>query len=477
MRELRQSTAATVSVGPFLDIADGITPITNLTDESASSWLAKNGAGAAITATSWVHDGNGHYAVGLSTTHTNTAGQLRLSFSSPSVHCPVFEDFLVLTQKAWDAKYGSGAVDANVTQIDGQATNGNNATLNLKQLKVINTNGDAIHAESANNNGLTLVGGDEACGFSATGGEGGVLAGTGSRNVGAALVLSSQHDNGLNVFAGDGVLTETPAADDIGVAVCLGAWNKSAVVIESFEDAPTVQVVSKGDGDALVLEAQGTGKGIVATGIADAVWDAANADYLDAGSTGKALSLSAPAGARQITLQVRVGALAVPDCQVSIYDSANTLHLATVTTDVSGNKIVNLADGTYKLRPIKACYTFTTPQTLVVTADATVAIAATAWAPTAPSTPDDCVIFGWVRDAGGTIVSGAEVTAYARTPTTAGGFQLAAAAKTTTTNATGYFELELVRGAAVELDIPAAGLYIQRIVPESESQDVSTWSA
>lgn len=42
----------------------------------------------------------------------------------------------------------SGRVDANLEAIDGLATNGNNATLHLKKLSVINDNGTAIIAEA-----------------------------------------------------------------------------------------------------------------------------------------------------------------------------------------------------------------------------------------------------------------------------------------------------------------------------------------
>jgi hypothetical protein len=61
---------------------------------------------------------------------------------------------------------------ANVTQIDGQATNGNNATLNLKQLNVVNSTGDAIVASStgSNGNGLNASGNGTGAGMLGTGG-------------------------------------------------------------------------------------------------------------------------------------------------------------------------------------------------------------------------------------------------------------------------------------------------------------------
>jgi hypothetical protein len=61
---------------------------------------------------------------------------------------------------------------ANVTQIDGQATNGNNATLNLAQLNVVNSAGSAIVATSSggNGHGMILQGNGTGEGLSANGG-------------------------------------------------------------------------------------------------------------------------------------------------------------------------------------------------------------------------------------------------------------------------------------------------------------------
>ncbi len=51
----------------------------------------------------------------------------------------------------------SGVVSSNVTQIDGLATNGNNATLSLKQLSVVNTTGDAVQITSSGSNGRGIL--------------------------------------------------------------------------------------------------------------------------------------------------------------------------------------------------------------------------------------------------------------------------------------------------------------------------------
>jgi hypothetical protein len=105
MRFLRQSTAATAIVGPFLDKTDGVTPRTALADQSAVGRLVKAGTGGAFAAASWAHDALGHYLVGLSTAHADTLGRLRLSFSDPTTYAPVWEDFTVLSAAVYDSLF------------------------------------------------------------------------------------------------------------------------------------------------------------------------------------------------------------------------------------------------------------------------------------------------------------------------------------------------------------------------------------
>lgn len=107
MRYLRQSTAATVLVGPFLDKADGVTEKTALTSQTGR--ITKAGTAAAFTPASWAHDANGNYLVGLSTGHTDTVGRLRVGFQDAATYLPVWEDFHVLSAAVYDWLFGATA--------------------------------------------------------------------------------------------------------------------------------------------------------------------------------------------------------------------------------------------------------------------------------------------------------------------------------------------------------------------------------
>jgi hypothetical protein len=188
-------------------------------------------------------------------------------------------------------------------------------------------------------------------------------------------------------------------------------------------------------------------------------------------------ALAVGAGLRQITVSVVDGAAApVPDATVAIYDSSNTTLITRGTTGAGGTLVVALDDGTYKVRLLKAGYSFTTPQTLVVSADASVQYTATQWVPSPASSPDLCMVYGTVVDAAGDPVPNAEVRAEAVVPATSSANQLGRKRVTTTANASGYFELELVRGASVLLSIPEAGIASTKTVPNLASQNLATWS-
>lgn len=120
---------------------------------------------------------------------------------------------------------------------------------------------------------------------------------------------------------------------------------------------------------------------------------------------------------------------------------------------------------------------FVTPQPLVVIADALVSFEGDRlYEPIVPSDPNKCVIFGWVRDAAGVAVAGACCAAYGRTPQDAQGSTINTRIAHVETDADGYFELELLRGAEVVFEIEATNVSINRIVPDEPSQDLTTWA-
>ena len=135
MLYLKQSTAATIKLGPFVDDSDGKTAETGLTISQADIRLSKNGGDIAQTHNSAgaTHDKLGYYNVPLDTTDTNTLGTLKVIVSESGA-LPVFADFMVITAEAYDTLCGTdhftvdlnGTPSVNVAQISGDSTAADN---------------------------------------------------------------------------------------------------------------------------------------------------------------------------------------------------------------------------------------------------------------------------------------------------------------------------------------------------------------
>ena len=123
MQELRANTAVDVLIGPFVDDADGDTPITGST---LVVELSKNGQGLATKndATDPVHDAggtvDGYYNCELDSTDTNTEGTLTLVVHHAD-SLPIRHDYMVLAEAAWDSKYAAkdtGLMDVHVKTVE-----------------------------------------------------------------------------------------------------------------------------------------------------------------------------------------------------------------------------------------------------------------------------------------------------------------------------------------------------------------------
>ena len=119
--DLRQSTAATVQVGVFVDDTDGKTPENALTITVTDIYLSKMGA-------TWANINNpvgtltfgtqGWYPCPFNTTDTNTLGRLQLAILESGA-LPVFHEFSVLPTNVWDSWYATDKLQVDTTQIEG----------------------------------------------------------------------------------------------------------------------------------------------------------------------------------------------------------------------------------------------------------------------------------------------------------------------------------------------------------------------
>lgn len=120
---LKQSTAVTIKLGPFVDETDGFTPETGLTTAASGVRLSKNGGNMAAKneATALAHDELGLYDCLFNSTDTNTLGILTVSVWEMGTARPVNQNYMVMPANIWDSLYGTDLIQVDATQWLGQA--------------------------------------------------------------------------------------------------------------------------------------------------------------------------------------------------------------------------------------------------------------------------------------------------------------------------------------------------------------------
>ncbi len=127
---IKQSTAYTFRLGPFLDETDGKTAETGLTISQADVRLSKAGGNFAQKneSSSSSHDEIGYYICVLDTTDTNTCGELLVAVHESGA-LPVFKTFQVVEEHIYAALFAASAAafDAN-QRVDVSKIEGSDAT-------------------------------------------------------------------------------------------------------------------------------------------------------------------------------------------------------------------------------------------------------------------------------------------------------------------------------------------------------------
>ena len=115
---LKQSTAISVKIGPFIDDTDGKTAEVALTLSQADIRLSKNGANIAQKneANNATTDELGYYDCPLDATDTGTLGVLQL-FVHEAGALPVFHEYMVVPANVWDSFFGADKLDVNTAEL------------------------------------------------------------------------------------------------------------------------------------------------------------------------------------------------------------------------------------------------------------------------------------------------------------------------------------------------------------------------
>lgn len=291
-RFLRTNTATRITVGPFLDPSDGVTPVTSLTVTSCHLTLMVDTGGvptlaldADATASAgdndMVHvtnDNAGFFDLELTTGNTNYLGRAMLAITDAANHCPVFHEFTIVPAMIYDSLIlGTDRLDTNVTHINdvaGTSVTAINANLGTTQpINFTGTAGSALaKADMVDVAGAAVSTSAAQIGVNAVNVGGTAQTGL---DIGANVTTLI---NRIGAFTGSGVNTilgffkalfssDASTPSDIG-----GTYDPATMSLEAFQgNAISVSDITTGIFDASTAFGKSTG-GIVAGTVDDSAF-------------------------------------------------------------------------------------------------------------------------------------------------------------------------------------------------------------
>lgn len=188
-------------------------------------------------------------------------------------------------------------------------------------------------------------------------------------------------------------------------------------------------------------------------------------------------TVSAAVGAREVTLSLEdQDTDPVPFGVFDVFDASNTTFLVRVRDeDGDGDAVVYLNDGTYAIRATAPRFTQNTPPAaLVVNGVEALTVSGVVTPAASSGDPALCTVSGTARSADGEPIEGLVVGFYADGPQGLGDDVLTQHRVEVTTDADGYFEVDLVREARVRVRCALGkldGLVI--VVPDAGSASLA----
>jgi hypothetical protein len=136
MRFLRQSTATTLLLGPFVDETDGRTAETALTISQSDVLLWKEGGTTLAQkgeTTACTHRSNGLYTCPVNTTDTNTVGTLVVSVAESGA-LPIRQDYFVMPANVYDSYIGTDLQQVDAREINGATAAATNLAVSAQEM-------------------------------------------------------------------------------------------------------------------------------------------------------------------------------------------------------------------------------------------------------------------------------------------------------------------------------------------------------
>lgn len=285
MRYLRTNTAIRLTVGPFLDKTDGITPEVAITVTSDKLTLvvddgnvptlvldvAPTASGGANDMVHITGDDSGYYDLELAAANVNYVGRALLSLNDVATHCPVFHEFMILPAVIYDSLVlGTDLFDVSATQILGTAVS-TPATAGVLDVNVKNIDNDAASASGT----VTFPNATLASTTNITAGTVAVATAVTTVNGLAASVITAAS------IASDAITAAKIADGAIDAATfAAGAINAAAIAADAITDAKVASDVTIASVTGAVGSVAGNVTGSIGSLAAQAKADV-NAEVVD----------------------------------------------------------------------------------------------------------------------------------------------------------------------------------------------------
>jgi len=250
---LKQSTAYTFRLGPFVDSTDGNTQENALTIAYTDVLLAKAGGALAAKSDTTALTGTGanaHYTCVLNATDTNTLGYFRV-WCHVTGALAAYKDFIVLSANVYDSLVaGSDALQVDTIQIGGTTQTANDASGDVDTIlsRVVGTIATGTHNPQSGDS-FPLVSTEVSEIYAA------VITNAAGVDIAADIIAVKADTAAILLDTGtDGVVLPQAQADKV--------WGTAARILTAntnFND-PTAAVVADAVWDELVTGHDGVGK-------------------------------------------------------------------------------------------------------------------------------------------------------------------------------------------------------------------------
>lgn len=268
---------ATSCVVPFelyiTDATTGAKFVKTAAHAAGDTYLMKDEGADTNTTNAFVDEGAG-YSITLTATETTAARDLlRIEDQSgPQIWADKCINIETVARTAADnglAYYSFPTID--LVSIDGQLTTGNNATLNLKKLNIVNSAGDAFVASATGSNGrgALISGNGSGAGARVDAGATGVGLDVRSTSGNAVLFLAGGGGGAGFAVSGQGSgpgLLATGGATGPGIKGAGGATSGAAITGTSTTGDVVTFAGTAGNANAVNLTGQGSGNGLKSNG-------------------------------------------------------------------------------------------------------------------------------------------------------------------------------------------------------------------